>query len=152
MTQQQDATALLAQDHRKVEQLFAEYERQAGTLAPDAKRRLVERMAQELRVHAAIEEEVFYPSVRRNLREGDQLADEAVHEHAEVKQALADLERLRPGGEGYDAKVAELIREVRHHVEEEEGELFPKLRQALGEERLAAMGAELAEAKRAARA
>jgi hemerythrin superfamily protein len=145
MTGHQDAISLLIEDHRTVEQLFADYER--GLQAPQAKREVVDRITRELSIHAAIEEAYFYPEVRKALGEGGELVDESLHEHQEVKQTLAALEDMDPADAGYDQQVASLIADVRHHVEEEEGEMFPKLRAALSAEQLADIGQKLADGK-----
>jgi hemerythrin superfamily protein len=147
MAEGQDALMLLAEDHRTVEQLFAEYER-AGSQAPEAKRRIVEQITKELSVHAAVEEQFFYPETRKALaEEGEQLVDEGLHEHQEVKDTLAALEDIDPADAAYDRTVAQLIADVRHHVEEEEGEMFPKLRAALPADRLLDIGKKLAAGK-----
>jgi Hemerythrin HHE cation binding domain len=87
MTQHQDAISLLTDDHRTVEQLFADSER--GLQGPQARRQVVDQVIRELSVHAAIEEACFYPEVRKALGEGGELVDESLHEHQEVKEALA---------------------------------------------------------------
>ena len=145
MTSHQDAVTLLTEDHRTVEQLFADYER--GLQGPEAKRQVVDRIVRELSVHAAIEEAYFYPEVRKALGEGGDLVDEGLHEHQEVKETLAALEDMDPADAAYDRKVASLIANVRHHVEEEEGEMFPKLRSALGAEQLVDIGRKLVDGK-----
>jgi hemerythrin superfamily protein len=145
MTSHQDAVTLLTEDHRTVEQLFADYER--GLQGPEAKRQVVDQIIRELSVHAAIEEAYLYPAVRKALGEGGELVDEGLHEHQEVKETLAALEDMDPADAAYDRKVASLIADVRHHVEEEEGEMCPKLRAALGAEQLVDIGRKLADGK-----
>jgi hemerythrin superfamily protein len=144
MTHHQDAISLLTEDHRTVEQLFADYER--GLQGPEAKRQ-VDQVTRELSIHAAIEEADFYPEVRKALGEGSDLVDESLHEHQEVKETLAALEDRDPADAAYDQKVAALIAAVRHHVEEKEGEMFPKLRTALSAEQLHDIGEKLADGK-----
>jgi hemerythrin superfamily protein len=145
MTSHQDAVTLLTEDHRTVEQLFADYER--GLQGPEAKRQVVDQIIRELSVHAAIEEAYFCPEVRKALGEGGELVDEGLHEHQEVKETLAALEDMDPADAAYDQKVASLIADVRHYVEEEEGEMFPELRTALSAEQLADIGQKLADGK-----
>jgi hemerythrin superfamily protein len=145
MTHHQDAISLLTEDHRTVEQLFADYER--GLQGPEAKRQVVDQLIRELSVHAAIEEAYFYPEVRKALGEGGELVEESLHEHQEVKETLAALEDMDPADAAYDQQVAALIADVRHHVEEEEGEMFPKLRAALSAEQLHDIGEKLADGK-----
>lgn len=139
-----DAITLLTEDHRRVDELFDEY-RQASD--PDTKERLVRTLVSELSIHAAIEEQFLYPVVREVLPDGDELADESLDEHQQVKDVLAALERLGVESPEFEAKMDELIDDVRHHVSEEEQELFPKLRQAVGESRLVQMGRALAVGK-----
>jgi hemerythrin superfamily protein len=145
MTSHQDAVTLLTEDHRTVEQLFADYER--GLQGPEPKRQVVGQIIRELSIHAAIEEAYLYPEVRKALGEGGELVDEGLHEHQEVKQTLAALEDMDPADAAYDQKVASLIADVRHHVQEEEGEMFPKLRTALSAEQLADIGRKLADGR-----
>ena len=145
MTHHQDAISLLTEDHRTVEQLFADYER--GLQGPEAKRQVVDRIIRELSVHAAVEEAYFYPEVRKALGEGGELVEDSLHEHQEMKEILADLEDMDPSDPAYDQNMAALIAEVRHHVEEEEGDMFPKLRSALSAEQLADIGQKLADGK-----
>jgi hypothetical protein len=135
MTHHQDAITLLTDDHRTVEQLFADYER--GLQGPEAKRQVVDQIIRELSVHAAHRGGLLLPRGSQGLGEGGELVDESPHEHQEVKETLAALEDMDPADAAYDQKLAALIADVRHHVEEEEGEMFPKLRTALSAERLA---------------
>lgn len=145
MTHHQDAISLLTNDHRTVEQLFADYER--GLQGPEAKRQVVDQITRELSIHAAIEEVYLYPEVKKALGEGGELVDESLHEHQEVKETLAALEDMDPTDAAYDQTVAALIADVRHHVQEEEDEMFPKLRSALSVEQLADIGQKLADGK-----
>lgn len=144
-----DAIELLVQDHRKVGALFNEYEELTGD-APDRKRRIVDDLIHELSVHAAIEEELLYPFIRDEVPGGDKLADEGLHEHQQVKELLVDLEGLEPHDARFDQKVASLIKDVRHHVEEEENQLFPRLRETVGDEQIVELGLRLETAKKTA--
>jgi len=108
---------------------------------------VVDQIIHELSIHAAIEEAYFYPEVKKALGEGSELVDESLHEHQEVKETLAALEDMDPADAAYDQQVAALIADVRHHVEEEEGEMFPKLRSALSAEQLGDIGEKLADGK-----
>ena len=141
-----DAIELLKQDHRKVDQLFRRYE-DMGPGNEDERGRLVDQISEELTIHANIEEIAFYPAVRGLLADGDQLVDEAEHEHQEVKDNLAELAELEPGLARFEATVSTLISNVRHHVNEEETGLFPKLRSAIGESQLMELGRRLKRAK-----
>ena len=121
------ALELLESDHRKVEALFERYESEKEA-DEDTKRPIAERICGELTVHAQVEEEIFYPWLRENLSEDDiDLVEEALVEHATAKDLISQLE----GGEmdeSYDAKVKVLSEYIKHHVQEEEDEVFPKCR------------------------
>lgn len=142
------AIEVLKQDHRRVEQLFGYYRQGAASL--DGKQEIVKEIISELSIHAAIEEEILYPVVREALPDGDELAQESLQEHHQAKQVLADLDAMAPDAPEFDQKVGQLIEDIEHHVEEEEGEMFPKLTYALDEESLADIGRELEEAKKRA--
>ena len=117
-----DAIALLKADHEAVSQLFAEYEK---TRSVPNKKALVAEICTALSVHAQIEEEIFYPAVKTALKD-KLLVPEATVEHAGVKELIAQLEGVEPDGEMYDAKVKVLSEYVKHHVKEEQNEMFPK--------------------------
>ncbi len=117
-----DAIALLKADHEAVSALFAEYEKTRSTAK---KKALVAEICSALGVHAQIEEEIFYPAVKAALKD-KVMVPEATVEHAGVKSLLAQLEGVEPDGEAYDAKVKVLSEYVKHHVKEEQNEMFPK--------------------------
>ena len=119
-----DAIALLKADHEAVSQLFAEYEK---TRSVPNKKALVAEICTALSVHAQIEEEIFYPAVKTALKD-KLLVPEATVEHGGVKGLIAQLEGMEPDGEMYDAKVRVLSEYVKHHVKEEQSEMFPKAR------------------------
>jgi hemerythrin-like domain-containing protein len=141
-----DAIAELKGDHRAVEQLFKRFE-QAGDGAVRTKRALVDSVIEELSRHAAIEELVMYPAIRREVDGAEADVLEALEEHHSVKVSLYELEHLDASHERFDAKMTVLIEHVRHHVKEEEQELFPAVREALGRSRLLELGAELRQAR-----
>ena len=145
-TTQPDAIELLTADHADVEQMFTQIEAvpQGGT-----RDRLVDGLIRELSVHAAIEEQVLYPAMRKALPDGDTLVQEAIDEHQQVKEILAGIERAGAPGER-DPLLVQLIGNVRHHVDEEESELFPKLQASIGSDELRDIGAKLAAAKKMA--
>lgn len=118
-----DALALLESDHEDVSQLFAEYEK---TRSDARKTALVAEICTALSVHAQIEEEIFYPAVKSALKDKF-LVPEATVEHASVKDLIDQLESSEPGGEMYDAKVTVLSEYVKHHVKEEQDEMFTKV-------------------------
>ena len=144
-----DAIALLKQDHREVEQLFKRFEK-AGDGAHKEKGKLVAAMIEALSRHAAIEEMVFYPAVRADVPRQESTVLEALEEHHVAKWLLSELEALDPAAERFDAKAMVLIENVRHHVKEEENELFPKVRAKMGRRELLELGDALRAAKRRA--
>lgn len=117
-----EATALLIADHKLVSGLFADYEK-ASTKA--MKKKLVSQICLELSVHAQVEEEIFYPAVKKALNDHE-LVPEATVEHASLKTLIAQVENIEPDGEMYDAKIKVLSEYVKHHVKEEQDEMFPK--------------------------
>jgi hemerythrin superfamily protein len=119
-----DAIALLKADHDAVSEMFAEYEK---TRSVPNKKALVAQICEALTVHAQIEEEVFYPAVKAALKD-KLLVPEATVEHAGMKDLIAQLEGIEPDGEMYDAKVKVLSEYVKHHVKEEQNEMFPKVK------------------------
>ena len=141
-----NAITLLKNDHRTVEKLFVRFEK-AGDKAFVEKGELIGRIVQELSVHAAIEEQVFYPYIRLNVEGVEDDTLEALEEHHIVKWVLSELEHMDAEDERYTAKATVLIENVRHHVEEEEGGLFPRVAKALNDRQLDEMGARLDRAK-----
>ena len=121
-----DAIALLKSDHEAVSHLFAEYEK---TRSVANKKALVAQICTALSVHAQIEEEIFYPAVKVALKD-KLLVPEATVEHAGVKDLIAQLKGVEPDGEMFDAKVKVLSEYVKHHVKEEQNEMFPKAKAA----------------------
>ena len=119
-----DANAQLKADHEKVSGLFAEYDKARSAAR---KKALVADICTELSVHAQIEAEIFYPQVKAALKD-HQLEPEATLEHATLKQLIAQIEAAEPDGDMYDAKVKVLSEYVKHHVKEEQNEMFPKVR------------------------
>lgn len=125
-----DAFTLLADDHKKVRKLFTDF-RKAGTgkESGDQKTELVNQICMELTIHAQVEEEIFYPAVRKAI-DDDDLMDEANDEHDEIKRFIAQLQSSTPDDRQYDDQVSMLAETVGHHVKEEEGEVFPKAKKA----------------------
>jgi hemerythrin superfamily protein len=121
-----DALKLLHSDHEQVQGLFEQFEK---ARTADRKERLAAQICAELKVHAQIEEEIFYPAARRALKSGD-LLDEATVEHASAKALIEQIEALGSGEPMFDARVKVLSEYITHHVNEEEKELFPQLRKA----------------------
>jgi hypothetical protein len=136
------AFELLEQDHREVEEWFDEYDELKDD--HDQRAELAQKICLALRVHAQIEEEIFYPQAREATKDND-LIDEAVVEHATVKKLISEIEAMEAGEELYEAKVRVLGEMVKHHIKEEEDELFPELEAAKMD--LNALGKEIAERK-----
>ena len=144
-SKQQDAIALLTADHKAVKALFEQFEKlMEQEDADERKAALVEKICNELTLHAQVEEEIFYPAVREAIND-DALMDEADVEHASARDLIAQLEGMAPGDDQYAAKVVVLGEYVNHHVEEEEGEMFVKARKS--DVDTARLGVELAARK-----
>lgn len=142
-----DAVQLLTADHKEVRQLFKAYEKLVSSEAEhDEKQALATQICQMLTLHTHIEEEIFYPAARGALKEQD-LLDEAEVEHASAKDLISQLQGMQPDDDLYDAKVTVLGEYVEHHIKEEEGEMFPRLKKA--DLDLAALGEELSTRKQA---
>jgi hypothetical protein len=119
------ALALLKKDHDTVKELFDRFEKADGR---PAKKKIVMQALTELKIHAAIEEELFYPAVRKPV--GKDIMNEADEEHHVAKVLIAELERMDGREDHYDAKFSVLAENVRHHIKEEENEVFPKSKDA----------------------
>jgi hemerythrin superfamily protein len=125
----QDAIEMLVTDHKKVKALFSEFDKLKKEDDDGPKAELVSQICKELTVHAAIEEEIFYPAIREAVNELD-LMDEALVEHAGAKSLIAQLEEMEPTDDLYDANVTVLREQIEHHVKEEEGEMFKRTKEA----------------------
>jgi hemerythrin superfamily protein len=125
-----DAIALLIADRKAVKALFKDFEKVAKEEDTDEQKAdLVLQICNELTVHSQVEEEIFYPAVRQAIEDND-LLDEAAVEHATAKDLIAQLREMGPDDDLYDAKVTVLSAYIDHHVNEEEGDMFPKARNA----------------------
>jgi hemerythrin superfamily protein len=118
----QDAIKMLRADHKLVNDLFEEYEKARSV---KKKKELVEQICSELTIHALLEEEIFYPAVKRALKDKE-LVPEATVEHGTLKQLIAEVEGKEPDGEIFDARIKVMGEYVKHHVKEEQNEMFPK--------------------------
>jgi hemerythrin superfamily protein len=135
------AIALLKKDHREVEGYFEEYEELEDD---NAKAELAKKICTALKVHTRIEEEIFYPKARQATRDND-LLDEALVEHAGAKSLISQIESMKPGDDLYDAKITVLGEQIKHHVKEEEEELFPEVESSKMD--VAAVGRQMAARK-----
>ena len=144
-----DAIALLKADHAEVKKLFARFEK-LGPRAKKTKADIADKVITALSQHAVIEEQLLYPAIRERLPDDDELVLEALEEHHVAKWLLSELDNLTPEDERFDAKFTVLAENVRHHVKEEEGELFPKMRREFTKGELDELGQALADAKKVA--
>ena len=142
-----DALELLKADHDLMRELFDQFKE--AKEADDAARldELQSTIFAELEAHTGVEEEIFYPEAKEVGGEAEELINEGVEEHHVVKVLMGEIEDLSPDDDAFKAKMTVLIENVEHHAEEEEEELFPKLRKAFGKERLEAMGEKMKAAK-----
>lgn len=138
-----DAIKLLKEDHREVEKLFAAFEKARSS---DRKQAIAQQICEMLKVHAQIEEEIFYPAVREAIDETE-IMDEAQVEHNGAKQLVAEIESASPDEDMFEAKVKVLSEYIKHHVKEEEGKMFRKARSA--DLDLKELGEEMSERKQA---
>jgi hemerythrin-like domain-containing protein len=144
-----NAITLLKQDHKTVKGLFRQFE-EAGDKAHKRKGEIAEKTCEELEVHATIEEEIFYPAVMEAVsKEGKDLVREALEEHAVVKKLVEELQSMSAEDEQFEAKYTVLAESVKHHIEEEEGEMMPQAEKKLGTERVTELGEEMAQRKEA---
>jgi len=143
-----DAIVILKDDHKEVRGLFREFEKSTTTNA--RKGTIVKKVIELLTVHTYIENEVMYPEVRRLLPDLEDDVLESYEEHHVADVLVMELAALKPGDERFEAKTTVLIENVRHHMDEEEQDWFPKVRQGLGRSQLQDLGAQLLEAKRKA--
>jgi len=138
-----NAIELLKQDHDKVEKLFQKVKGEQGS-----EEQLAEQIRIELEVHTKIEEQIFYPYLLENGDEEIQdIVKEGIEEHRQVKILLKEMENLSDGSELLDPKLQVLMEDVTHHVQEEEGELFPLVVEQFDGETLKELGEELQEMK-----
>jgi iron-sulfur cluster repair protein YtfE (RIC family) len=124
----QNAVTLLEADHKVVKGLFAQFDA-LGDRSIVNKKKIADQICLELSVHTQVEEEIFYPAIRKPIKDGD-LLDEAIVEHASAKDLIAQISDMDPGDDLYDAKVKVLSEQIEHHVREEENEMFPKVRKS----------------------
>jgi hemerythrin-like domain-containing protein len=144
----QDLISVITQDHREVEAAFKELESGDGT--PEHRRDLADHVIAELVRHSVAEEQYMYPAAREVLADGDKLADHELEEHAEAEKVLKQLDGLDPTDPTFDELLSTLMSEIRHHIEEEESELLPKLQAACSPDQLRDLGDKVTRAKRLA--
>jgi hemerythrin HHE cation binding domain-containing protein len=116
-----NAIAMLKEDHEKVKGLFERFEETNGSAT---KAKIVSEALMALKVHATVEEELFYPAMRQNIEDDEGIMDEADEEHHVAKVLIAELEKMTGDEDHWDAKFKVLAESVRHHIKEEEGKMF----------------------------
>lgn len=141
---QNDVIDMLIQDHHQVNNMFEQYDEGAD---PERRDRLVHDIIQSLNKHARVEEDILYPYIRAEVPDGNSLMDEAEHEHQEAKDAIAKLSELAPEDAAFNDAFRTLKEGVQHHVQEEEQEVFPKLREVADEAKLMELGRTVAQAR-----
>ncbi len=124
-----NAIDLLTEDHDKVKKMFKDFEKMHENASPEEKQELAERICEELQLHTAIEEQIFYPAAREAI-DDDDLMNEAEVEHASAKDLIEQIQSMDASDPMYDAKVTVLGEYVNHHIKEEEKEMFPEVKKA----------------------
>jgi hemerythrin superfamily protein len=148
---QRDVIEVLEHDHREVEEMFAELASLRGASTDEAMSRrkdLAEQVTIELVRHSVAEEVLVYPQVDEKISKEE--ADHAREEHAEAEETLQRLEKLDPGDPAFDEELAVLMREIRHHIEDEEEEMFAHMREVIDEDELRRLGARVEAFKKVA--
>ena len=134
---------MLKEEHKQVNALFGQYE--GG--GEEQRDRIVHEIIESLTKHTRIEEQILYPFIRAEVPDGGQLMDEAEQEHQEAKDAMSRLSGLSPSDPEFEDAFSALKDGIQHHIQEEEGEVFPKVAQVADEPRLIELSRELAQAK-----
>ncbi len=148
---QRDVVDLLSADHREFERIFQQLEALRGNADPASvqrKRELVDEVTIGLVKHSVAEETQVYPEVEKKIDKDE--AEHSKEEHAEAEETMKRLERMDADDPGFDSAVAELIREIRHHVEEEEGRMFTELRASFSRDELVKMAEKVESVKKIA--
>jgi hemerythrin-like domain-containing protein len=144
-----DAIVLLKDEHKQIRRVFRDFEK-AGSDAHAAKGRAVDKMIELLTIHTYIENEVMYPRVRALLPSVEDDVLESYEEHHVADVLVMELSMMKPTDERFTAKTTVLIENVEHHMDEEEDEWFPKVREGLGRKQLQEIGEEMVKARKKA--
>lgn len=139
-----NAIELLIDDHNKVKKMFKQFEKISKNKGGEGKEELARQICKELTVHAQLEEEIFYPAVREGI-DDDALMNEAMVEHAEAKGLIAQIQSMSASDAIYDATVTVLGENINHHIDEEQKDMFPKVKKLNID--LEELGVEMAERK-----
>lgn len=143
-----DLVSVVTADHRAVEKVFAELEN--GRQSPDRRRELADHVTAELVRHAVAEEQYLYPTARKALKDGDELVDRDIAEHERAERTMKDLERLPPENPRFEELLRDLISTMRHHFQDEESTLLPRLNAACTPDELRELGEKVLHAKKMA--
>ncbi|RCW46241.1 hemerythrin HHE cation binding domain-containing protein [Halopolyspora algeriensis] len=147
-TQRQSLVDVIIADHRAVDEVFGQLE--TGSGSDEHRRQLVEHVITELVRHSVAEEQYLYPAAREKLSDGDHVADREVEEHAEAEQLMKQLEATEEDDPEFDRMTGKLITDIRHHIEEEERDLLPRLSEACTADELDDLGKKVMMAKSSA--
>jgi len=147
MTDQEDVIGVLTHDHREVEELFEQIEQ---VIDPTERRELTDQVLTELVRHSVAEEQYLYPAAREHLPDGDAIVDKEIADHNEVEEALKALEDIDADDPDFMRTFRRMSENVKEHVQEEEDELFPKLRQHVSAKDLRELGDKVQRAKKLA--
>ncbi len=151
MDEQRDVIEILSHDHREVEQMFAELDALSNAVDEESSSRrkdLAEQVVIELVRHAVAEEAAVYPKVKEKVSEAE--TEHAKREHAEAEASMKRLEKLSPQDPAFEAELRTLMAEIREHVAEEEGQMFPHMRAVFSQEELVKMGQQVEAVKKIA--
>ena len=151
MADQRDVIEILVHDHREVEEMFGELESLRGAATDEEKARrkdLTDQVTIELVRHSVAEEVLVYPKVEKKV--SAEQAEHAREEHAEAEETLARLEKLDADDPDFDDELATLMAEIRHHIEDEEGQMFAHMRQVIDADELRTLGARVEAFKKVA--
>jgi hemerythrin superfamily protein len=143
-----DLIDVLVTDHREVESMFAELE--TGTGDPEHRKRISDVVIAELVSHSVAEEMYLYPAARKALPDGERLSEHEIREHAEAEVLMNRIDGMDATDPDFEPTVAELIRAIRHHIREEEADLFPRMRQACSPDDLQQLGRRVEAVKKVA--
>jgi hemerythrin superfamily protein len=144
-----DAIVVLKADHQEIRKQFKRFT-EAGQNATAAKGKIVDKIIELLTVHTYIENEVMYPEVRSLLPDLEDDVLESYEEHHVADVLVAELAEMTPDAERFDAKTTVLIENVTHHMDEEEQDWFPKVREGLSRKQLQELGARMIDLKKTA--
>lgn len=148
MAESRDLISEIIADHREFEAVFRELESGEGT--PEHRRDLADHVVTGLVRHSVAEEQYMYPAARKALPDGDQIVDHELEEHAGAEKLMKELEGVDPTDAKFDQLVGKLVKEIRHHIEDEEQDLLPKLQSTCTPEELQELGEKVVKAKKMA--